>query len=351
MRASVLTLLTLSTLSGLSAQGSDRVLGRHDLAALAVAVSPRGDEVVSASGSVDGGVLVGQVRVWDATTGRMHRELRTPRGGMLYSVAWSRDGAWLVAGGATGRVWIWNARTGGLHRELDGLDGPVRALALSPDSQRLAAAGLRGEQVRVWGLPSGEPQSTLAAHVGGVAALAWSGSGMRLATVGRDRTLKVWRQAASLEATVEGLEERTLSLAFAPDGLGAAIGAASVALVELVTGGAARLGGFPNTVTGLAYSPDGSTLAAAFGDPVMTADGVEKVAGLPEFQTVQPGGTARRLEPSRRGFVRLYGARTGELLRDLSALSDLVWAVAWTPDGSTIVSAHGDGTVRAWAVQ
>ena len=41
---------------------------------------------------------------------------------------------------------------------------------------------------------------------------------------------------------------------------------------------------------------------------------------------------------------------TGELLRILRGHSDVVTAVAFYPNGKTIVSASKDGTVRVWNV-
>ncbi len=46
--------------------------------------------------------------------------------------------------------------------------------------------------------------------------------------------------------------------------------------------------------------------------------------------------------------VRLWNADTGEHLRTLTGHTDLVWSVAYSPDGHTFASGSQDGTVLLW---
>jgi WD40 repeat protein len=46
--------------------------------------------------------------------------------------------------------------------------------------------------------------------------------------------------------------------------------------------------------------------------------------------------------------VRLWDAATGEELVRLPGHSDYVYALAFSPDGKTLVSSSGDTTLRLW---
>ncbi|MBV8541347.1 MAG: pentapeptide repeat-containing protein, partial [Pseudonocardiales bacterium] len=60
-----------------------------------------------------------------------------------------------------------------------------------------------------------------------------------------------------------------------------------------------------------------------------------------------PDGT-RLLTGGRDGDVRVWDAASGEPLHRLTGHTDWVWAVAWSPDGTRLLTGGGDGTVRVW---
>ena len=50
------------------------------------------------------------------------------------------------------------------------------------------------------------------------------------------------------------------------------------------------------------------------------------------------------------GTVKVFQPTTSEVLHILTGHSDEVWWVAWSPDGTRIVTASFDGTARVWDV-
>src|SRR5262249_26680352 len=76
-----------------------------------------------------------KVTLWDTTTGREPRELRTFAGhtGEVYSVAFSFDGKWIASGGADNTARIWEITTGREIRKLVRNTRGVVSLGFSRD--------------------------------------------------------------------------------------------------------------------------------------------------------------------------------------------------------------------------
>ena len=100
------------------------------------------------------GSLDGLVWVWDAVTGEQLLQMAGHPGG-VWSVAWSPDGARVVAGGGHGAVRVWDAVTGEQLLQLAGHSAGVRSVAWSPDGARLASCADDG--VNVWSSDTGQP--------------------------------------------------------------------------------------------------------------------------------------------------------------------------------------------------
>jgi WD40 repeat protein len=117
-------------------------------------------------------------------------------------------------------------------------------------------------------------------------------------------------------------------------------------------------------VLAMALSPDQRRLAVGRADRVLVYDVAEK--GRPMIldlamargdvaQSLAWGKDAKWLAAGGYRRVRLWDGDSGEMKRDLSGLDGRVTALAFTPDGQTLVGADGEvaspGMIRTWRVE
>jgi len=144
--------------------------------ALAVAISTQERAIVLAR-VTDGRVL------WSAPS-------RGVLGGS--SLAFSPDGAALVAADGTDRPMIFAAKTGSLVGPLIGHGAQICQVAWMPDGRRLLTGGRDGRIV-MFDAVSRRPIRVVDAHGDAVTTLSFIDKGKTLFTTSEDRTIKLWR--------------------------------------------------------------------------------------------------------------------------------------------------------------
>ena len=95
---------------------------------------------------------------------------------IVWSVAFSPDGHWLVSTHGDGSILIWDVANRELEANLRQHSGAVRGIAFSPDAKRLATAS-EDHSVILWDAASGRKEAVLTTHKTRVAAVAFSASG------------------------------------------------------------------------------------------------------------------------------------------------------------------------------
>lgn len=134
----------------------------------------------------------GEIRLWEAATGRKLRTLATQRE-QIKSLSFSRDGRWVVSGGWGMLARLWQVPSGKPLRALalsaPGFPSNSIVAALSPDGSSIAAASNGGG---LFTAESGREIVTFAGHTGAVTAIAFSPDGTTIATASHDHSFKLW---------------------------------------------------------------------------------------------------------------------------------------------------------------
>ncbi len=231
-------------------------------------------------------------RLWNLKTGKLIRVFRPPiglgNGGKVHAVALSPDGHFLAAGGwdahagQTGPgehfIYLYDTTSGALTQRLGPLPDVVLDLAFSPDGKWLAA-GLGSFGIRLWGGKSGfaRPPWADAKYKANVYGVDFDRRG-RLASVSFDGRVRLYQtmDAATPRArllkvrrTPDG--KRPIGVAFSPDGSSLAIvylDSAAVSLLSTTSLKPSAVGSVDTRIVGgsslygVAWSGDGDTLYA-----------------------------------------------------------------------------------------
>ena len=307
----------------------------------------------------------GPPSLWDIRTPKKpDQPLPGPHGTSVNGLAFSPDGHMLAAAYDDGRVWLWDIRTQRKRGRLlpPGQQFSVTGVAFSADGRTLAAAGADGT-VWLWdthemlGRPlsrGGRLGSTVAAFSPDEHTLAAGGpGGMVLWDV---RTPNKLGRPLTPHRSVTGI-------AFGPDGhtLAGAGGNGRVWLWDLRAPDkpARPLTGKQGSVSAVAFSPDEHTLAAAYHDGTLRLwdiripdkpgrtfrlknlkYGIDSAAFSPDGHTLATAATK----------VWLYDVRT-PMKPGRPLNQGAVIAVTFSPDGHTLAAGDAGGGVRLWDIR
>ena len=249
-----------------------------------MAFAPDGKSLATASGNWQRENRTGQVRLWDVDAGTLRASL-TDADVVQLAVAYSPDGKTLAWAGRNSAVTLWDTKRMSVRSICRGHEWTVRSLVFHPKEPVLVSAGFDGT-IRFWntrtGNPAGEPirqsgRSSNCVAISPDGKLLAANSGPRTDGPGGDGPVPAWISIWDWETRrelrrIEALRFDVLGVAFSPDGKTLASSGgyyplgAEVELWDVDTGVRRRnLAGHRYWAECVAFSPDGNNLVTAGG--------------------------------------------------------------------------------------
>jgi serine/threonine protein kinase/WD40 repeat protein len=298
--------------------------------------------------------------LWDW---RQDKVLDWPDGTLRVDTAcWSSDGAYLAAGLASGEVQIYKAPDGAVVQSFKN-PGPITALAYSPDGRYLAVAGTA---VRLWDVRAGALLPAIWQHPQAVDAAAFNAKGDRLVTACRDGKARVYAvpgaadRPGPLFPPVSHLANIPSAPAFIDNdtGLVTITGDRQLTWWDAESGKPVPSGVLPTTpyqLSRVVASPRGDWFAAGGVNEVQVwsaTPGGGKSVVLPHFNRVMdlafsPDGTTL-LSVGWDQTARLWSLPEGRALGPPLAHLGSVRLCAFSGDQAHLATAQLDGHVRVW---
>jgi WD40 repeat protein len=276
--------------------------------------------------------------------------------GSVTALAYSPDGKTIAAADGGFELTLWDATNGKSLAKLKGLASGTTTLCWSPDGKTLY--GTTGNEIISWDAPSGHEKRKLKAEMTrtGPKMIALSKDGKTLAAIGNS-VVKLWNASSGdVIAEYEVHPNYSISgLAFSPDGKSIATSSSDKqGLITVIADGTGTVYTCENRVVAAEFSPDGKRLYLADEGPLLhqidLAPGEDHPAPalvrVPKQIAVSPDS---KLVACAGSSLRIWSPADNQWFEkriEDSAVGPL--SVSFSPDGKMLACGDAEGRIHVW---
>lgn len=254
----------------------------------------------------------------------------------VISIDLSSGGDYMVTSGMDRAVKVWDTRSGKLLGMRQDFTEVVASVDFGPNAGTLLT-GDRNGIVEIYDLPSGELRHTLRGHVEQVYSVAFSPDGTYVLSGGKDEMVRLWDSATGEQLHIfRGHSKTVTDVAFGPKGK-----------------------------KGYSVSMDGTLRSWFLGDELVPGflEKINKMGLLnvevgPEGKRIAVSGVENLYDSTEKKWIKKHLVYIVDLqenrVKEVStrdAHKHYVWALAWSPDGSTVVSGSNDREIYFWDLE
>jgi cytochrome c len=277
--------------------------------------------------------------------------------GPISALAVSADGMMALSGSFDTSAIRWSLRDNLAEQVMRLHESAVNAVAILNDSRAVTAGA--DALIGIWTQGKPVPDAILRGHEEPIVALAVSPDGGAIASASWDRTVRLWRLGGGPPVVLEGHQQNVNGVAFAPDGT-AVISAgydATVRIWPLPQPASPIVAELPAPLNAVAAAWDGEIAAAGADGHVYFLSSSGERLGATEALPAAIVALAISRDGTHiaaagiNGAVALVDRPTQNVLRTMVGPGKPVWAVAFLPDGRTLLTGGGDRAIHRWDVE
>ncbi|MBF0234067.1 MAG: caspase family protein [Desulfamplus sp.] len=353
-------------------QSMHRLKGHKDIVSAAT-FSPDGRRAVTGSND-------NTLRLWDAKTGKLMAVLKGHTD-KVQSAAFTPDNRYLLSGSRDKTIRLWDGWTGAFLKVLASQNLNIESLSISPDSKSVLTGNGEGSETienNVFSISDGKKRISFTKHKSIVLATAISPDGKLAATGGgENKEIYLWEiNTGKIRQKLEGKGGTVQRVGFARDGKSIAWGKTRESPNLFSEGSLEQsfnlreAGNNFNLSMGKELETDTDFIR---GKESMGSISIRTKNGkfYPTLQILKNNRVKHEIKRKKSGdyfycltltpdgktiiagtswYLIAFDADTGKERHKFIGHTGVVWGVAVSPDGTTLVSGSSDQTVKLWDI-